>query len=147
MAGTGKSTIARTFAYELFDQSRLGASFFFSRGTGDLGQAAKFVSTIACQLSNISPLIKKYISEAISQHGTVTRQGLRNQWKELILRPLARLSGQPILTLTLVIDALDECEHEEDIGTLLQLFIEAKDITKANLKVFVTSRPETPIRI
>lgn len=147
MAGTGKSTIARTFAYELFDQSRLGASFFFSRGTGDLGQAAKFVSTIACQLSNTSPLIKKYISEAISQHGTVTRQGLRNQWKELILRPLARLSGQPILTLTLVIDALDECEHEEDIGTLLQLFVEAKDITTANLKVFVTSRPETPIRI
>lgn len=147
MAGTGKSTIARTFAHELFDQSRLGASFFFSRGTGDLGHAAKFVSTIACQLADISPLIKKYICEAISQHGTVTRQGLRNQWKELILRPLARLSGQSILTLTLVIDALDECEHEEDIGTLLQLFIEAKDITTLNLKVFVTSRPETPIRI
>lgn len=147
MAGTGKSTIARTFAHELFDQSRLGASFFFSRGTGDLGHAAKFVSTIACQLANVSPLIKKYICEAITQHGNVTRQGLRNQWKELILRPLARLSRQSTFTLTLVVDALDECEHEEDIGTLLQLFIEAKDITTVNLKVFVTSRPETPIRI
>lgn len=147
MAGTGKSTIARTFAHELFDQSRLGASFFFSRGTGDLGHAAKFVSTIACQLANISPLIKKFICEALSQHGSVTRQGLRNQWKELILRPLARLSGQSTLNLTLVVDALDECEHEEDIGTLLQLFIEAKDLTTVDLKVFVTSRPETPIRI
>lgn len=147
MAGTGKSTIARTFAHELSHQSILGASFFFSRGTGDLGQAAKFVSTIACQLADISPLIKRYICEAISQNGGVTRQGLRNQWKELILRPLARLNGQPILTLTFVIDALDECEHEEDIGTLLQLFIEAKDVTAVNLKVFVTSRPETPIRI
>lgn len=147
MAGTGKSTIARTFAHELFDQRRLGASFFFSRGTGDLGHAAKFISTIACQLANLSPLIKKYICEAITQHGNVTRQGLRNQWKELILRPLARLSGQSNLTLTLVVDALDECEHEEDMGTLLQLFIEAKDITTVNLKVFVTSRPETPIRI
>lgn len=147
MAGTGKSTIARTFAHELFDQSRLGASFFFSRGTGDLGHAAKFISTIACQLANVSPLIKKHICEAISQHGNVTRQGLRNQWKELILRPLARLKGQSNLTLTLVVDALDECEHEEDMGTLLQLFIEAKDITTVNLKVFVTSRPETPIRI
>lgn len=28
------------------------------------------------------------------------------------------LTGQPILTLTLVIEALDECEHEDDIGTL-----------------------------
>lgn len=147
MAGTGKSTIARTFAHELFDQSRLGASFFFSRGTGDLGHAAKFVSTIACQLANVSPLIKKYICEAITQHENVTRQGLRNQWKELIHRPLARLRGQSTFTLTLVVDALDECDHEEDIGTLLQLFIEAKDITTVNLRVFVTSRPETPIRI
>lgn len=147
MAGTGKSTIARTFAHELFDQSRLGASFFFSRGTGDLGHAARFVSTIACQLANTSPLIKKYICEAIGQHGSVTRQGLRNQWKELILRPLARLSGQSTLTLTLVVDALDECEHEEDIGTLLQLFVEAKNLTTVDLKIFVTSRPETPIRI
>ncbi len=147
MAGTGKSTIARTFAYELSHQSILGASFFFSRGTGDLGHAVKFVSTIASQLADISPLIKRYICEAISQNGSITRQGLRNQWKELILRPLARLSGQPILALTLVIDALDECEHEEDIGTLLQLFIEAKDLKAVNLKVFVTSRPETPIRI
>lgn len=147
MAGTGKSTIARTFAHELLDQSRLGASFFFSRGTGDLGHAAKFISTIACQLANVSPLVKKYICEAITQHGNVTRQGLRNQWKELILRPLARLSSQSNLTLTLVVDALDECEHEEDMGTLLQLFIEAKDITTVNLKVFVTSRPDSPIRI
>lgn len=147
MAGTGKSTIARTFAYELSHQSILGASFFFSRGTGDLGHAAKFVSSIACQLADISPLIKGYICEAISKNGSVIRQGLRNQWKELILRPLARLSGQPNLNLTLVIDALDECEHEEDIGTLLQLFIEAKDVTAVKLKVFVTSRPETPIRI
>lgn len=147
MAGTGKSTIARTFAHELTHQSILGASFFFSRGTGDLGHAAKFVSTIASQLADISSLLKTYICEAISQNGSITRQGLRNQWKELILRPLARLRGQPISTLTLVIDALDECEHEEDIGTLLQLFVEAKDLTAVNLKVFVTSRPETPIRI
>lgn len=119
MAGTGKSTIART--HELFDQSRLGASFFFSSGTGDLGHAAKFISTIACQLANVSPLIKKYICEAITQHGNIIRQGLRNLGKVLILRPLTRLSVQSTLTLTLVVDALDECE--KDIGTLLQYVI------------------------
>lgn len=66
MAGTRKSTIARTFAYELSRQSVLGASFFFSRGTGDLCHAVKFVSTIVSQLANTSPLIKRYICEAIS---------------------------------------------------------------------------------
>ena len=117
MAGTGKSTITRTFAHELFDQSRLGAGIFLSRVTGDLGRAAKFISTIACQLANVSPIIKKYICEAITQHGNITRQGIRNHGKVLILRPLARLSVQSTLTLTLVADALDECENEEDIGS------------------------------
>jgi hypothetical protein len=32
LAGTGKSTIARTVARRYFEQKRLGASFFFSRG-------------------------------------------------------------------------------------------------------------------
>jgi hypothetical protein len=35
LAGTGKSTIARTVAREYFEQGRLGASFFFSRSGGD----------------------------------------------------------------------------------------------------------------
>src|SRR4051794_3002651 len=43
MAGTGKSTIARTIARELQAQNCLGASFFFSRGGGDLSHAGKLV--------------------------------------------------------------------------------------------------------
>ena len=38
MAGTGKSTIARTAARAFENEGRLGASFFFSRGEGDLGR-------------------------------------------------------------------------------------------------------------
>jgi len=47
MAGTGKSTIARTVARKLDDKGRLGASFFFSKGHGDLDYAAKLFTTIA----------------------------------------------------------------------------------------------------
>lgn len=146
MAGTGKSTIARTVAHALADQSRLGASFFFSRGSGDLGNAAKFVSTLAHQLANISPVFKQPISRAIADRSNVVRQGLRNQWKELILKPLSSLNG-PRLTMTFVIDALDECERQEDIKLILQLFVEIIDLVTVKLKVFLTSRPETPIRL
>src|SRR5947207_1158148 len=41
-AGTGKSTIARTVAREHYDRNNLAASFFFSRGGGDVGHAGKF---------------------------------------------------------------------------------------------------------
>src|SRR5262245_1192451 len=37
MAGTGKSTIARTIAQLFTDQHQLGASFFFKRGEGERG--------------------------------------------------------------------------------------------------------------
>jgi hypothetical protein len=50
MAGTGKTTIAHTVARGYFDNGRLAASFFFSRGGGDIGNARKFVTTIAVQL-------------------------------------------------------------------------------------------------
>lgn len=88
MAGTGKSTIARTIARSISDQRYLGASFFFSRGGGDLGHAAKFVSTLAYQLAKVSPDLKRLICNAIAKQDDITHQGLDNQWKELIIRPL-----------------------------------------------------------
>lgn len=146
MAGTGKSTIARTVARTFHDQGKLGASFFFSRGAGDLGHANSFVSTLAHQLADTSPLLKQYICQAAAKHPNIAQQGLRAQWKELILLPLARLDTQ-CPTLSLVIDALDECEHEEDVKLILQLFIETKDLNAMNVGIFVTSRPEIPIRL
>ena len=146
MAGTGKSTIARTIAHSLSDQKRLGASFFFSRGAGDLGHATKFITTLACQLANLSPVLRLHVVHAIAKHNDIDQQGLRNQWTELILQPLLKLSD-PSPTLILVIDALDECDHENNIKLILQLFVEAKMVIGEKLKILVTSRPEVPIRL
>jgi hypothetical protein len=44
----------------------------------------------------------------------------------------------------LVIDALDECDDEYDIAVILQLLSQVN--ASVRLRVFVTSRPETPIR-
>jgi hypothetical protein len=49
--------------------------------------------------------------------------------------------------LTIVIDALDECEREENIRTILRLLAQAKDVRQVRLRIFVTSRPELPIRL
>jgi adenylylsulfate kinase-like enzyme len=50
MAGTGKSTIARTTARELHGRGHLGAGFFFTHCGGDVGRAELFVTTIVSQL-------------------------------------------------------------------------------------------------
>jgi len=145
IAGTGKSTIARTVARTWSNQKRLGASFFFSKGRGDLGHAGKLFTSFAAQLVTTLPALKPYLYETMKAIPDIFQRGLCDQWKYLILQPLSNLkvsSQQQVFVL--VIDALDECEGDDDIKLILRLLAEAKK--EAQLRVFVTSRPETPIR-
>ena len=149
MAGTGKSTIARTIARTLTEQKRLAANFFFSRGRGDLSHAGKLLSTIAVQLAATSPTLKHYICEAISENSDVIRQSMRDQWTQLIYKPLSRLEGdsQSLLIIVFVFDALDECGPQDDIRKLIQLLAETKHLVAVQFRALVTSRPEIPIRL
>ena len=145
MAGTGKSTIARTVAEYLYTNQRLAGSFFFRRA-GKLSKVTDFVTTLAHQLAftprpGISPSFKELIAEAILSRD-ILEQGLRRQWKELIVGPLCKIESRQRLALTFVIDALDECNSGDDIRLILSLFIELTNIKNVTLTVLVTSRPD-----
>jgi hypothetical protein len=147
MAGTGKSTIARTICRMYYDENHLGASFFFSQGGGDVSHAGKFFTSIAVQLASKLSSLKRSICEAIIEHSDIASKPLRDQWNQLILRPLSKLeANSPQSPLILVIDALDECESENDIRIILELLSEARALRTVQLRVFITSRPEIPIR-
>jgi len=147
LAGTGKSTIARTIARRYFEQGRLGASFFFSRGGGDVGHAGKFFTSIAVQLANNAPPLQRGICDTIAERNDIADQSLRDQWHQLIFRPLLKLSGNSCpSSYILVIDALDECNNDSNIRIILQLLAEARSLKTVRLRVFLTSRPEIPIR-
>ncbi|KAI9768893.1 MAG: hypothetical protein M1839_003847 [Geoglossum umbratile] len=149
MAGTGKSTIARSAAQSFAYKGQLGASFFFKRGEGDRGKAARFFTTIAVQLATKVPGLSPYIREAIDADPDISEKALNNQFEKFILQPLFRL--QPVSlqasSLVIVVDALDECEREEDVRTILRLLPRSRDVTSVCLRIFVTSRPELPIRL
>jgi hypothetical protein len=147
LAGTGKSTIARTVARNYFDKTRLGASFFFSRGGGDVSHAGKFVTSIAVQLAHNVPALYKHICNAITERSDIASQSLRDQWHHLVLGPLSKVdSNSSHSSYVLVVDALDECEDDNNIWTIVQLLAEARWLERVRLRVFVTSRPEIPIR-
>ncbi|KAF2818070.1 hypothetical protein CC86DRAFT_435377 [Ophiobolus disseminans] len=97
MAGTGKSTIARTVAKLFASRDQLGASFFFKK----------------------------------------------------VLQPLLGIQQAYLLGLArvIMIDALDECEREEDIRAILQLLAQTKDVCPVPLRIVVTSRLELHIRL
>jgi hypothetical protein len=147
LAGTGKSTIARTVARRYLEQRRLGASFFFSRGGGDVGHAGKFVTSIAVQLANSIPSLDQQICKALTERRDITSESLRDQWQQLVLRPLSRLGENGCQSsYVLVVDALDECDNDNTIRIIIHLFAETRSSETVRLRVFLTSRPEVPIR-
>ncbi|EER45012.1 predicted protein [Histoplasma capsulatum H143] len=147
LAGTGKSTLARTIAHHFNGKGRLGASFFFSRGKKDLGDATAILTTIAVQLAEALPDLKNDICDVIEKHGDIGQQPLYNQWRELIFQPLLRLDRKLLLPIVLVfvLDALDECEGDEHLGEILRLLTELKSLKILRVKVLLTSRPERSI--
>jgi WD40 repeat protein len=148
LAGMGKSTIARTVAQEADEKASLAASFFFARRTGDLASARKFFPSIAIQCVKRIPLLETLIRESLDKQPDLPQLRLQDQWRHLVYGPLCRLPrGSHPSKLLLVIDALDECAGDNDVRELLKLLLEAKDISTVQLRVFVTSRPETPIRL
>jgi hypothetical protein len=148
MPGTGKSTIARTVASSLALEGRLGGSFFFSKGQLNPHNATQLFTTLASQIADVLPDVRPYISSAIEEKRDIGGKQLFEQWDRLILKPLLALDSKlqkglyPSFALVLVIDALDECEGDEDVEEIVRLFSEIKGLKIVHLRVFMTSRPE-----
>lgn len=105
------------------------------------------MGTLARQLARSSPDLEKSICEAFASDEDVIRRGMRNQWKELIVTPLSTTGSCSHNPLNIVIDALDECDSEDDIRLILRLFTEIKDFKNVDLGIFITSRPEVVLRL
>ncbi|KAL1995940.1 hypothetical protein VTN49DRAFT_806 [Thermomyces lanuginosus] len=114
MAGTGKSTIARTVASRLKAKQLLAASFFFKRGEEDRGNAKRLFSTLARQLAINIPQLLPYIRKAIDDDPDTSEKAPREQFDRLVLQPLLETKLAKQACMVIVIDALDEWERESD---------------------------------
>ncbi|PKK43608.1 hypothetical protein CI102_13522 [Trichoderma harzianum] len=149
MAGTGKSTISRTIAKTLRGKDLLGASFFFKKGEADRGNATRFFSTIASQLQTRVPGMADHLRKVIDSESQISTKSLKEQFKRLILEPISSLkaaNNQPSF-LVVVVDALDECDNDKDIKVILDLIPQLQASSSVHFRVFITSRPELPIRL
>ncbi|KAK6498032.1 hypothetical protein TWF506_004277 [Arthrobotrys conoides] len=139
-AGTGKSTIARTVAETYAATNILGASFFFRRGAGDRSNASKFFTTLATNLMQHIPDIRLAVSEAIEKEPDIPRKILKEQFDKLVFEPL--LSTKHSGHIVLVIDALDECDNDRDVLTIVKLLGLMKNLKNIDVRIFITSRRE-----
>jgi hypothetical protein len=99
------------------------------------------------QLANCVPTLRRYICDAVTERGDITNQSFRDQWHQLVLRPLSKLDGNGChSSYVLIVDALDECDDDNNIRIILQLLAEARSLQRVRLRIFLTSRPDIPIR-
>jgi hypothetical protein len=141
LAGTGKSTIAQTFAETTFADGKLGASFFCSRDFVDRSNLQMIFPTLSFQLAYRYPLFRKELLRVLKATPDVGRESLCSQMEKLIVGPL-RATSIPTL---IIIDALDECKDEEPASAILSVLSRyMSNIPTA--KFFITGRPEARIR-
>ncbi|GAB1528185.1 hypothetical protein RhiTH_011377 [Rhizoctonia solani] len=101
MAGTGKTTIAYTFAKSLRERGALGASFFFTRISNECQDVRQIMPTIAYQLARHWPSFGSALLGVLEQE--------------------PEIQSQAITRLVVVIDALDECSSPKGVGTILDV--------------------------
>ena len=141
LAGTGKSTIAQTFAEMSFADGKLGASFFCSRDFEDRSNLRKIFPTLAFQLAYRYPRFREELIPVLIASPDVGRETLCSQMEKLIVGPL---EFTHISTL-IIIDALDECKDEEPASAILSILSRYVDQIPF-VKFFITGRPEPRIR-
>ncbi|KAH8787777.1 hypothetical protein BGZ57DRAFT_879867 [Hyaloscypha finlandica] len=83
----------------------------------------------AVQLANNAPPLQRYICEAIRERSDIASKPLRDQWRQLVLGPLSKLNGNYYRSsYVLVVDALDECDHDNNIRTVLDILAEVRSL-------------------
>ena len=141
LAGTGKSTVAQTFAEMSFADGRLGASFFCSRDFEDRSNLQIIFPTLAFQLAYRYLPFRQELLRVLRANPGVGRETLCSQVERLIVGPL---KATHISTL-IIIDALDECKDEEPASALLSILSRYVEQIP-HVKFFITGRPEPRIR-
>ncbi|KIK58268.1 hypothetical protein GYMLUDRAFT_701502, partial [Collybiopsis luxurians FD-317 M1] len=147
MAGTGKSTIAKSLC-ETFEEKMqiLAGAFFCSRQLPDCRDHTKIIPTIAYQLAHFSCTFAEALTKELQKDSKLAEKEIKKQIRLLLLEPwkkaanISELTGK---TPVIVIDALDECENIQLVLEPLLEAIKGRDLP--GLKFLFTSRPDQPV--
>jgi hypothetical protein len=141
LAGTGKSTVAQTFAATCFADGDLGATYFCSRDADDRSNLQNIIPTLAFQLAYRYSGFREELLKLLKTDPDVGRESLSSQMEKLVVGPFKTTQIRTLI----IIDALDECKDKQPESAIL--FVLSKYVDQIpNVKFFITGRPETHVR-
>jgi hypothetical protein len=147
LAGTGKSTIARTLCSRLHGKGLLGASFFISRDQPDKRDASNIVRSIAHQLAVRQHPVSDALCAKLRETPLSAARSLQEQITDFIIDPARGMQGSS--SLVIVIDALDEALADflgRPGGDFLLLLARQMLHLDGRLRLCLTSRNEITIQ-
>jgi hypothetical protein len=145
LAGTGKTTVARTIAARAHEQGRLAAAFFFSRNIAATRAPSVILPTIAYQLAHYQQAFRSSVCTAIASDEDVSTRVIAAQARILFDKmSLVSVPNEPLL---IVLDALDECDVEGSCegGDAIPLLLNKLGFLP-HIKILITSRAEDTIK-
>ena len=123
---------------------KVDGSHFFGRVLGNREKASFLPATIAFQLSRSRSSSRETIKKTIKNRPGILSETFPSQFRQLLtMTAKKRWSFQS--PITIVIDALDECDSPEDQVELLNLILEA--VTSGKARFLIASRPEQQIHV
>jgi hypothetical protein len=145
LAGTGKSTIIKTFCERVSEDDRfLLASFFASRNSAERRDPYRILHTFAYELAIMTESIRSHVLSAVRAPQDVMQEPMQEQIKQLLAGPISK-AALPGRTIVFAIDALDECQKSGGVegGPLIKLLSQL--LQNQPVKLLITSRQEDSI--
>ncbi|KAG6914142.1 hypothetical protein DXG01_002230, partial [Tephrocybe rancida] len=132
------SSIAQYVAQRRAQRGKLAASFFFNSARPKYASITYVVPTLALQLA-LSPLrgFRPHLAKALHEDPFINCRSFPTQVERLLLEPLRSVSATP--PFLVVIDALDQCEGEENQREVLAQLARIVRAPRSPLRFIVTS--------
>ncbi|KAG2343052.1 WD40 repeat-like protein [Suillus weaverae] len=148
-AGKGKSAVAHTIANWYITHGGLGACFCFDRTRQADCRQDKIFTTIASELAECNPIMRRALAQAVRDHNGLKRTpDITKQWQELIVGPTSIASKAIAAPVLIVIEALDESGEANSREQILHLLAGKLNTSTsqlselpANFRILLTSCP------
>ncbi|KAG1800887.1 uncharacterized protein HD556DRAFT_967441 [Suillus plorans] len=148
-AGKGKSAVAHTIANWYIEHGGLGSCFCFDRTRQAERLQNKIFTTIASDLADCNPIVRRALAQAVRNHNGLKRTpDITKQWQELIIGPTSIASKAIAAPVLIVIEALDESGEANSREQILRLLAGKLNTSTSQLselpadfRILVTSRP------
>ncbi|THU78458.1 hypothetical protein K435DRAFT_973529 [Dendrothele bispora CBS 962.96] len=118
MAGTGKSTIAKSVCDTMQNKKMLAATFFCSRQFPECRDHSKIIPTIVYQMAQFSPSFGRQLVTILQGNPDKVSKPPNEQLEMLLVEPWMKVvstGGVHPFSPVIIIDALDECENIESV--------------------------------